>query len=475
MTAPLPVDGPEARRLAGALVEDLRGAAPDALAPAGVDIGPAVEQVLFHAARGTSAPRTVRSPTWPFLRVTRALATGLRPGPTVEASDVLVVLLAGVHARLFDPVGRALSARRPTLRLAAVTAGRAARDPSLRTLPDVAVHPGWREAAALFRAGGAGTAVSRATAGWDGALGLERAATLRRAAADAVARLAVEAIRLDATFRRARPAVAVTYDEIDAWGRLVCAVARRHDTRVVDLPHAEAVDADAIRGAAYDAMGAFGPRAARVLEAAGVPRDRVAVVGPARFDALLQAPPRPVDRPYRVLLAAQYRVREMTDALRAEILAAAVAAAGAVDGTVEIAPHPVEPATSWESLLSALPTGGPAVRVAADAGLHDLLPGAALLVTGWSNSVYEAVLAGVPAMTVHPGPGDPPMPFATEGIATQVGGTDDARATAAGLILEPGRSRALERARAALGDHLGPLDGLATIRSAELIERVLAA
>jgi hypothetical protein len=174
------------------------------------------------------------------------------------------------------------------------------------------------------------------------------------------------------------------------------------------------------------------------------------------------------------VLAAQYRGRAMTDALRATILAAASAAADAVGGRLEVVPHPTEAPSSWEPLLAALPARTAPIRIVNDAGLHDRLPGAAFLVTGWSNSVYEAVLAGVPAMTVHPGRGEPPMPFAAEGIATEVHDSADAAASAPRLVVEPGRSSGLARARTALADHLGPLDGHAAARSADLVARFLA-
>jgi hypothetical protein len=297
---------------------------------------------------------------------------------------------------------------------------------------------------------------------------------MRGIAGDAITRLGIEAIRLDAAVRAARPRVLVTYDEVDAWGRLLTAIAGRHGVPVVDLPHAEAVDVDAIRGVDYAAMGTFGPRAASVLQAAGVPSERIAVVGPARFDRLVHAASAPIDRPPRVLLAAQYRGRAMTHELRSTILAAAAAAADAIGGDVELLPHPTEAAASWEPAVTARRSpAGPAIRIVSDAGLHDRLRGAALLMTGWSNSVYEAVLAGVPAITVHPDPGEPPMPFAREGISTQARSVEEAAVAATRLVRDPGRSEALARAQPSLADHLGPLDGRATARTADLVARFL--
>lgn len=460
------------RRLARRLVDDLRGVSPAAFRPLGLDIGPAVEQVLFLAIR--DAPATdVRRPRSRILRRAAGVAGIVRPGAQVERRDVLVVLLAGVHARLFRPVEAELGARLPGIAIGAATAGRAARHPDLRAVPTIARQAGWGEARALANVGVGARQLREASVRWVDRVGPERAAALRHTAGDALARLAVEAIRLEATVRRARPRVIVTYDEIDAWGRLICAVAAPRGIRVVDLPHAEAVDVEAIRGVTYDAMGVYGPRAARVLEAAGVRSERIAIVGPAGFDALAPAASQSADVPPRVVMAGQYRGRAMTDALRSSILASAVAAADSVDATLEVVPHPTESPSSWEPLVASLPSPPRAIRIVTGAGLHDRLPGAALLVTGWSNSVYEAVLAGVPAVTVHPAAGEPPMPFAAEGIATEVHDRDEAAAAAPRLVAEPGRSAVLARARAALADHLGPLDGHAAARSADLVARLL--
>ena len=98
----------------------------------------------------------------------------------------------------------------------------------------------------------------------------------------------------------------------------------------------------------------------------------------------------------------------------------------------------------------------------------------ALLVTGWSNSVYEAVLAGVPALTVHLLEGEAPMPFATEGIAAEARTPGDAAALARELTSAGPREAALARARTGLAAHLGALDGGATARTAGLVARAVA-
>jgi spore coat polysaccharide biosynthesis predicted glycosyltransferase SpsG len=112
------------------------------------------------------------------------------------------------------------------------------------------------------------------------------------------------------------------------------------------------------------------------------------------------------------------------------------------------------------------------VRVEARGSLATLLPGAAVLITGWSNSVYEAVVAGVPALTVHTLASEPPMPFAREGVSVEARSSEEAAKAAAELVSDPGRSVVLRRARSALEPHLGPLDGRATRRTADLVREM---
>jgi hypothetical protein len=89
------------------------------------------------------------------------------------------------------------------------------------------------------------------------------------------------------------------------------------------------------------------------------------------------------------------------------------------------------------------------------------------MVTGWSNSVYEAAIAGVPSITVAPA-GVSPVDFAVEGLA--IAARDEASAAeAARSVLDPdSRQAAVARARAVLPERLGPLDGRATERAARL-------
>ena len=116
--------------------------------------------------------------------------------------------------------------------------------------------------------------------------------------------------------------------------------------------------------------------------------------------------------------------------------------------------------------MAEVPPGGTSVTVTAD-GLHGALAEAWLLVTGWSNSVMEAAIAGIPSITVDPG-GVAPVDFAAEGLA--VGAVDEtSAAAAASLRAGPPAVEAVARAQAILLERLGPLDGRASERAARLM------
>ncbi|MEO5985682.1 MAG: hypothetical protein ABIW50_07920 [Candidatus Limnocylindria bacterium] len=439
----------------------------------GIDLGSSVEQVLFTSLRAGGPLRVGLRRRLPrLLRRPVAALSALRRTEPAHAADVLVIALADVHRRLFAPVAAEFARLDPSLTTTLMSAGRGAQDPRLAELPAVSRQLKRRSAIALMGHRVDRRRLAHAAQRWDTIVGGRVADELVPFVADTIARLAVEAARIDDTLEAVRPRAVVMYDEIDVWSRLVVRVARRHDVAAVDLPHAEAIDVEAIRGAHYDLMGVFGPRAAAVLSSAGVPDDRIVVVGPAGFDPLVRSARSDVDRPPRVILAAQYRGGRMTDQVRAGILDGALAAARAIDATVDLVPHPTEPASAWDEVVANRRHGSRGeVRIASRDSLHDLLPGSALLVTGWSNSVYEAVLAGVPAITCHLLEGPPPMPFASEGLASEARDEAAAADHARDLMRPERRQDALATARSALADHLGPLDGAAATRSAALVAR----
>jgi hypothetical protein len=401
-----------------------------------------------------------------------ALGIAGRARTQPDAAEIAVLVRDATHypvvdlieARLHDIAGEALTV---------VRVGRAAAAPAPRAvtarLADL-VDPRLALATLACRRA-VGQALHAGAGAWDEAVGPVRARQLRRVADVEVGRIALGAAGLVSLVRRWRPAVLAAFDEVGTWARLLPAVARAHGVRSVDLPHAEAADPVAIRGAGYDVMATYGPRASAVLREAGVEEGRIAEIGAPRLDPLIARVAAeglaPAEGP--VVFAAQYVTGAMTSDLQRGALRAAMAAAHALGAELVVVPHPAEPPGSAAALVGELSaTGSQRPRVAAAGTLDDELIGARLLLTAWSNSVFEAAVAGVPAITVAP-PGVAPVDFATDGLAAHAADPQAAARAAVSLATPQARSVAVQRARRAAEERLGPLDGMAADRAARLL------
>ncbi|MCI0347093.1 MAG: hypothetical protein L0221_16900, partial [Chloroflexi bacterium] len=316
------------------------------------------------------------------------------------------------------------------------------------------------------------------TAGWARIVSPADAARLRAVAARELPNLALGAFGLRSMVRRLTPGLVAAFDEKGTWSRLLPAVARTAGIPTLNLPHSEAADPVAIAGVDFDRMAAYGPRARAVLEEAGIPPERIVEIGAPLFDDLSAVEP-PAGgaegaegpaggRPRRVVLAAQYVQGRLTEAgLEACVTAALAAAAAVAPSELLIVPHPLEQRGLIAGLVARheVPHG---VTVRSDrSGLHAALLEAWLMVTGWSNSVFEAGIAGVPSILVD-AEDAAPVTYAADGLG--IGAADDAAAAAAARSLLDAKVRGatLARARTALEAHLGPLDGRASERAARL-------
>jgi hypothetical protein len=439
---------------------------PALLSFSGIDLSGALEQQLFFALRD-GAPATGR-PAGPIMdavaaaRMAGAGAASLASWAIRPPSQPPIVALVrdpthyAVVERLRDQLAREsvpLAVAR-TGRAATFAAPRGMAAPRLVRLVDPRLVP----ALAAFQAR---ILARTATAAhdWAGVVGQERAADARQVARAEVGRIALGALALAGLVRRWRPRLLLAFDEIGTWARLLPAVARRYSVPSLDLPHAEAADVTAIQGAGYDRMAVYGSRAAAVLVAAGIATQRIVEIGAPRFDPLVAAVAShasPAGK-RRVVFAAQYETGAMTPQLLALGLRGALAVAGAVSpAELVIVPHPADPRLYD---LRADPPAGVVMRVVGKDGLHGELPGAWAMVTGWSNSVFEAAIAGVPSICVAPA-GSSPVDFA---------GDEESATEAARRLLDPAiHGAAVERARSGLTQRLGPLDGHATERAARL-------
>jgi hypothetical protein len=470
--------GAQERALAADLIAVLPASGSAALTWASLDLRPSAEHVLYAALRRPSVGRVpdrlgvVR----PFARLVREAVPMVRHVAERQSAPVDIVALVShpVHASLFEPIRAHLGSRASVLTVDAST-NRRHSDP-IRGAARLTAHlePGLAPSLASHA-----VAVDRqfreAPAGWIGLLEPDRAEHLVGLLRRGLPLIALDAARLLTLLRRRRPALVACFNESGILARIVPAAARHIDARirVVDLPHAEAADPWGTAGTSYDAVAVYGPRAAQAMETAGIPAERIVQIGPLRYDALLTRPPQPPgESPRRVVLAAQPAdptKPAFSAAVKREVLLAAIAASAELrPAELLIVPHPTETdGVTREVLAETSIPAGVDVRSLSAGTLHEALAGAWLLVTGASQAVFEAVVSGVPAITINATGAEDPVTFAREGLALGATSIAETAHLAQGLLEPARRMEAIATAREALGDRLGPLDGQAAARAAE--------
>lgn len=460
------------------MVASLRDRWPSALLVAGIDVGPALEQQLYAWLRDglpirRSPARLIgraASAVLPLLAAARAIVG--RPPHAGDRRSVLAVIRQPVHARLLEPVDAELQ-RRGGPPVQVLRVGRAARiaGPG-RTLD---AHLDRRAISPLLRA--SLPPFEEIVAAWEPFVG-PSGRTFASAVRSELRILRIAAVGLQRAIERLQPEAVVTYDEVGRWGRLIAAAAHAAGIPSVDLPHAEAVDEVAMRGMAFDVVAVFGPVSARRVAAAGVPADRIVVVGSPALDRLVAraAADGNPQTGRRIVFASQYVGGAMTEELKARTLRAAIEAARpAAPAELILVPHPVED----DPLLGAAMAEGSApdgitLRVSSR-GLHEELPGAWLLITGSSQSVIDATAVSVPALTINCTGGPDLVSFAADGLALGATSGEEARVHVASLLEPAARAEQIDRARRVLSERSGPLDGRAAARIAEILLRVSAA
>ena len=466
--------GRSLRTTARRLVEVMIAADPTLLIHAGVDLSPAIEQAFFLRLRRPK--RTPHAPTLrSFARLIRHAAGSVAVTAHPRPGDVVALVVNPAQARIFEPVTTTLHERGITTFTAyeshARSTGTGSESTRLvdRIRPEIAVRLLSFETRARIR-------IPRATRGFEDVVDAEVARRMRRTVIEIIGRVAMYAAAID-DLAAHRPSLLVGFNEVGRWSRILPAVAGRRGIPSLDVAHAEAVDVGAIEGAGYDRFAVFGRRSADVLERAGVNPDRIEITGAPRFDALIKrhGPPSVPPRHRRVVFASQWLGGAMSAQVKERTADAALAVAAAVAPCeFVIQRHPIERDDIAVGMASRAPEGVMA-RVGPVAGLHDELDGAWLLVTGWSNAVFEAALSNVPALTINATGGPPPMSFAEDGLAVGAADPDSAAAAAQALRSDDAWLAAVQRARNALEGRLGPLDGRAAERVADVAQSLIEA
>lgn len=473
--------GKAERELAAALMKMLDSDHGGALSWNGVDLRPSAEHILYGALRRReddpgSRPRMA----WlPLARLAMAKLSAVGNAGSHRQSPILVMVTHPVHAELFAPVARRLGHAPAALTVDADTRrASGGRIPSascrliqhlpFRHLPSLAVH------AQIVRG-----RLAKVPRQWQEAVGTSDGTRLIQILRRGLPLAALDAARIDGMLEVHQPQVVACFSESGLLGRIVPATAAMRGIRVVDLPHAEAADPWGTTGCGYDAVAVYGPLAASVMRIAGVRDDRIVQIGPLHYDALLTADiTAPSEAPRMVLFASQpadlSKPALHPDVKRATLRAAVAATQALAPAELVVVPHPTERDSIARGVVAQALTDGVSARIESPGRLHDLLPGAWLLVTGSSQSVYEAVVTGVPALTANLTGGHDPVTFAADGIALGARSADEAAAIAAQLRGRDARALAAGAARQSLGGRLGPLDGMAAERAAEWLRSLVS-
>jgi hypothetical protein len=469
--------GRRERGLARELIREVAHAAAGVMHWRNVDLRSAAEHLVYTALRSGGGGVARGSAAGGPLRVVRAVSRSrfLPKSGTTEQPRVVVLVTQPIHVALYRPIAERLAERgvESTIVDAETRGGRAVNSDDIVARLVHYLRPG-DVPALLAHAALLARQLSDTPVTWRPLLSDEDAGPILTVLQRGISLAAIDAARLARMLNRLAPDLLVCFSESGLLGRLAPAVASAGAGRipVVDLPHAEAADPWGTDGVGYDALAVYGPRAAEVMRLAGIDQGRIIEIGPLRYDGILAASRETaaVTEPRRILFASQ-PVDPRKPALHPDIKRAALSAAvaaGAVAAPAEVVavPHPVEPPGGLELLVGELsPPAGVRCTVAS-AGLHGLLPGSWLLVTASSQSVFEAVIAGIPAVTVHPAGSEPPVTFAADGIALGVTTDEEAEQVARSLLNSTTRDRAVRASRAALGNRIGPLDGRAADRAA---------
>ena len=462
------------RELARSLIETLSASVRQELRFEAADLEPAAEHILYTALRRPRASRAPQAGT--LLRgIARPFAAHPRVRlPVTARVEVVVLVTQPVHARLFGPIADALvGLGEPLPMLVAARTGETSHvrldevtDADLRDfLPARAVIR------LLGHAVRTSVALRRTPSAWASVIDRQRAGRLSAVLSAAIPRLAIDVARLTGLLDAVQPRVVVCFNESGLLARLAPAAAAPRGTPVLDLPHAEATDPWGTSGARYDGVAVFGPRAAETMRLAGVAPGRIVEIGPLGYDDLRPGDSEVDAIPRRVLFASQPvdgAYPYLAESGKRLALESAVALAeGALPAAVHVLPHPTEDERDLQEVVGSVArsTDVP-INVEPTGRLHTLLPGAFALVTVTSQSVYEAVVTGVPAIAVHPVGIEVPVSYVADGVALGASSVHEARRIGESLTALDRRSEVTVRARVALADWLGPLDGRAAERAA---------
>lgn len=281
---------------------------------------------------------------------------------------------------------------------------------------------------------------------------------------------------VEALLERFRPRLlAVGNDRI--WsGQLLVQAARRRDIPVLCVQDGLAVDTPSWWFWAADYTATNGPFLRELLIRLGAPRDTVFVTGQPRMDAMHDRLTRLSTTEARASLGLDGTRRYALLALQGvhgrEYIREALAGLTRVDGLrVLVRPHPRQDRQMLDAALAEARRGGATVELRAGDDIGTLLRAVDVVVSQYSTVLVEAALMGTPSVSLTLSGGLNPLDLAREALALEARSAPElGSAVARALELD---ARALEAARVRAEVLLGPFDGRAAERVADLVEALL--
>lgn len=138
---------------------------------------------------------------------------------------------------------------------------------------------------------------------------------------------------------------------------------------------------------------------------------------------------------------------------------------------VVVRPHPSEDPKFYQNIITELELTNAILYK--EGALHPVINACDSFLTGYSTTALEAIILGKPVLLVNPFGVEQGLPYASEGAAVEITSLDDLDSAVTDVFLNPDtRNRLAERRGPFLEKYVGPVDGKAARRVADVILRL---
>lgn len=283
---------------------------------------------------------------------------------------------------------------------------------------------------------------------------------------------------LRAYFERVRPKVVVIGNPALMEGRVAGHLAREIGARTLTIQHGDILEGkDVVEGYDVDAFCVWGERSRDMLIRSGIEASRIHVTGAAWLEPRSTAPkPRAQRTTVLVALSGAGHMVGRTEHERA-VGALFNAARELRDVKFVFRVHPKDDPAPYRARASALDLSRVQVVAARETSvtMQEQLRESDVLVTIMSTSALDAMLAGVPVLTLNRPAGEHVPDYVQDGATTQADPDESLVASLRVLVDRGEPSWISERATSFASKFYGPLDGHAADRIAAVIRTAIDA